>query len=194
MSTARYAIAVLLLVALPPGLALWFVIHPFARHWRRLGAMWTYVILTPPMAALMYGVYSARATLVGSDLGASTPLMALAALTFTGTIIIALKRKKYLTTARLVGVPELSQASYPGVLLNEGIYSRIRHPRYVEILLACLAYALFANYTGLYALVIVTVPTIHLLVLLEERELRQRFGRAYDDYAAQVPRYLPFRS
>ena len=35
------------------------------------------------------------------------------------------------------------------------------------------------------------LPAVHLIVLLEERELGRRFGAAYDEYAARVPRYLP---
>ena len=38
---------------------------------------------------------------------------------------------------------------------------------------------------------LISLPTLHLVVVLEERELRQRFGAAYDAYARQVPRYLP---
>jgi protein-S-isoprenylcysteine O-methyltransferase Ste14 len=34
---------------------------------------------------------------------------------------------------------------------------------------------------------------IHLVVILEERELVDRFGDAYRKYAARVPRYFPRR-
>ena len=70
----------------------------------------------------------------------------------------------------------------------------MRHPRYVEIVLGVAAYAVFANYLGAYIVTIALVPTLHLIVLLEERELIDRFGAAYVNYAAQVPRYLPRRA
>ena len=191
MDTARWVVGVLLLVGLPPGLALWFFIHPFARHWRRLGVGWTYAILSLPTALLMFWTWSSRSWLMGSDGGGSPALAALAVACGVAAAILAVKRRRYLTSARLVGVPELSTASYPGELLTEGPYARIRHPRYVEVVLASAAYALFSNHTGPYWLVMASLPTMHLLVLLEERELRERFGSAYDEYAARVPRYVP---
>lgn len=36
-------------------------------------------------------------------------------------------------------------------------------------------------------------PLLHLIALLEERVVRDRFGPAYADYAARVPRYPPRR-
>ena len=66
-------------------------------------------------------------------------------------------------------------------------------PRTPRPMRAVLGYALFANYLGIYLLWLVSLPTLHLVVLLEERELRQRFGAAYDEYARAVPRYLPRR-
>jgi protein-S-isoprenylcysteine O-methyltransferase Ste14 len=35
------------------------------------------------------------------------------------------------------------------------------------------------------------VPGIYLIVLLEERELRDRFGRAYEEYCQGVPCFFP---
>jgi protein-S-isoprenylcysteine O-methyltransferase Ste14 len=36
-------------------------------------------------------------------------------------------------------------------------------------------------------------PAIHLVVLLEEPELRERFGAEYEEYCGRVPRYIPKR-
>jgi protein-S-isoprenylcysteine O-methyltransferase Ste14 len=38
-----------------------------------------------------------------------------------------------------------------------------------------------------------TIPGLHAIVLLEERELVERFGQEYRDYALRVPRYIPGR-
>jgi len=191
MTTARYVVAVLLLMSLPPGVFLWFFIHPFASFWRRLGPVWTYSILSVPVVLYMAGVFFARDLLVGVDYGTSYVAIALAIVCGVGGARIAIARRKLLTAGVLTGMPELSEARYPGTLLNEGIYARVRHPRYVEILLLSLAYALFANYLGAYVLILLLLPAIYLLVVIEERELRDRFGEAYEDYCRRVPRFVP---
>ena len=194
VNTARYVVAVILLVSLPPGMLLWLVIHPFVGFWRRFGPLWTYLILTGPVVAMMAALYLARDPLLGADLGTSVPLIALAAACLVGGIVIAKQRGRYLTKAILSGVPELRrQAHDRGTLLTEGIYGSIRHPRYVEILFWVAAYAFLANYVGLYVLLVLTVPTIYLIVLLEERELRERFGEEYEQYCRRVPRFVPRR-
>ena len=105
---------------------------------------------------------------------------------------IGWKRKKYLTMRILAGVPEVeTEVEKRGKLLDEGPYAIIRHPRYVEILFATCGYAAIANYLGCWILAVLMVPLIHLVVLLEERELIDRFGNAYREYAARVPRYFP---
>lgn len=194
LNSIRYFIAVLLLVGLPPGLFLWFVIHPLARYWRRIGPGWTYGILAVPVAGMMAALIVFRDLLVGRDFGTSFPLFALAAVCVVGAVVIAVKRKKYLTSRILAGIPELSRSGQAGKLLTEGIYGRIRHPRYVEVALAVLGYALFSNYLGAYLVFVLCVPAIYLIVVLEERELRDRFGSAYDEYSRRVPRFVPRRT
>ena len=43
------------------------------------------------------------------------------------------------------------------------------------------------------ALLGLCVPTLYLIVLLEERELRDRFGEEYEAYCRRVPRFVPKR-
>jgi protein-S-isoprenylcysteine O-methyltransferase Ste14 len=57
--------------------------------------------------------------------------------------------------------------------------------------LGVFAYAAFSNYLGAYLVAAGTVPLLHLIVLLEERELRDRFGEEYEAYLTHVPRYIP---
>lgn len=191
MNTARYVIAVLVLIGLPPGILLWFFIHPFASFWRKKGPVWTYTIVGLPMVGLMVGLFWARKTMLSVDFGTSYPLVLLSVLLFAMAAAIAAKRRKLLTFGVLAGLPELSESRYPGKLLTVGPYAKIRHPRYIEILLATFSYAMFANYLGTFILAAASVPVIVLIVLLEEKELRERFGAEYERYCEKVPRFVP---
>jgi len=131
-----------------------------------------------------------RATLIGPDLGFRPWLMLPAVPAAAMGIRIARARRRFLTQRILVGVPEIS-SSDTGRLITEGIYGRVRNPRYLEFVLLSFVYAAFANYGGVWLWYALTFPAIHLVVLLEERELRERFGAAYEDYRRRVPRYLP---
>jgi protein-S-isoprenylcysteine O-methyltransferase Ste14 len=191
MSTARYVVGVVLMMSLPPGLFLWFFIHPFASFWRKLGPVWTYTILSVPVVLYMVAVFLARDPLMWADHGTRYATIALALVCAAGGAWIAIARRKLLTAGVLTGMPELSEERYPGKLLSEGIYGRVRHPRYIEVFLFSLAYALFANYLGPYVMVVILLPAIYLLVVIEERELHDRFGEAYEEYCRRVPRFIP---
>ena len=56
MKTFRYIVALVVLISLPPGLLLWFCIHPFAGFWRKLGPVWTYTLLGIPMIGVMVAI------------------------------------------------------------------------------------------------------------------------------------------
>ena len=90
-----------------------------------------------------------------------------------------------------MGVPELTPPGAPATLLSEGIYSRIRHPRYVQIVLGLLGHALLANYLATWIIFAVSLLWIELVTRVEERELRDRFGEEYRLYCEKVPRFFP---
>jgi protein-S-isoprenylcysteine O-methyltransferase Ste14 len=194
VDTARYFAGVLVVTFLPPGLLWWFLVHPFVRIWRRVGPRVTLVTMSVLGVGGVAVLLRFRAVLVGRDLGPNTGLIALGAVTMVASWWIALLRRRYLTSSILAGVPELEEGGAGGRLLTEGIYARMRHPRYVEVALGTLAWACFANFVGAWIVALGSIPVLHLIVLIEERELADRFGGEYQAYRASVPRYLPRRS
>jgi len=191
MTTARYIIAVLLVISLPPAMAWWFVIHPFVGFWRRVGKPITYTVMTVLFLGGVVGLFAIRDALVLADLGTNWIMVGVAAVLIIPAIWLAIARAKYLSFAILAGVPELDADGSGGKLLNQGVYAVIRHPRYMEIVLGTLAYAAFSNYLGGYIIALLTIPAIHAIVVIEEKELAARFGEQYEAYRASVPRYIP---
>jgi protein-S-isoprenylcysteine O-methyltransferase Ste14 len=191
MDSARYYLALVLLMVMAPVLPLWIVIHPNVAFWRKLGPLRTYLVLMPPSVALSAGVFLIRNTLLAVDFGTQPVLIAAGVPFFLTACYLARLRSKQAKLKVIAGLPELAPDRYRGRLITEGVYARVRNPRYMEILLALIAYALFANFLGLYLLVLVTIPLGYYTVILEERELRARFGEEFEQYCRRVPRFLP---
>ena len=51
--------------------------------------------------------------------------------------------------------------------------------------------AFLVNYLATWVLVAGLFPLVYLLTLIEERELRERFGADYIEYSERVPRIIP---
>ena len=186
----RYYMAILILFGVPPGLLMWLVIHPFHKLLRQVGLGGAYLIVAVPLTLLAGTILWFRDVILATDYGTNYLLMTLSVAPFVLAEAIYLGHRKYLTLPIQVGVPELT-GSQKEILLTEGIYGRIRHPRYVESVLWILGYALFTNYLGLYLVFLLTLQVMHIIVLLEEKELKERFGRDYEEYCRRVPRYIP---
>jgi protein-S-isoprenylcysteine O-methyltransferase Ste14 len=96
-----------------------------------------------------------------------------------------------MTIQFLLGLPEIAPDRHPRTLITAGLYRRVRHPHYIQFLIALVGYSLIANYLALYIVTALWLPAIYTIVLLEERELRQHFGEIYDAYCRDVPRFIP---
>jgi protein-S-isoprenylcysteine O-methyltransferase Ste14 len=191
VSLVRYVLAWILVVMLPPAILYWFAVHPFAAFWRRVGRWAGLSAAFATLFASAIGLALLAPHLLVTEYGFSWPLTAVALVLIAGAFVIQRRRKKYLTFRVLMGVPELAQEPSESRLFTEGIYARIRHPRYVEVVLATTGYALVANYLAAYVVLAISIGLIWLLVLIEERELHARFGRAWEEYAARTPRFVP---
>ncbi len=169
---------------------MWLLIHPLARFWRRRGPATTYLAVGAAAALIASGLFRWRNSLLREEFGFSYPLTLVAIACAVVAILIERQYRRHLGIATLLGLPEVAEGR-ASKLITEGIYGRIRHPRYLGILFEISAFALFANYLAAYVVVVAAFPLLHLIVLCEERELLDRFGDEYERYAKRVPRYFP---
>ncbi len=192
MDSIRYILGVICVIVLPSGMLFWFLIHPWARLWRRLGPARTYLIVLPVVAALGTVLFRFRGSLLGVDLGTNWLLIGIAGVLYAITMWFEFRYWRHLNIATLVGVTELSRiGNETGKLLREGIYARLRHPRYASEGLKVIGHVLLVNYLGLYILLLLVTPMGLWLLALEERELVDRFGDAYRQYQREVPQLIP---
>ena len=85
----------------------------------------------------------------------------------------------------------LYAAQRAGQLARTGPYARLRHPQYIGFVLIMLGFLL--QWPTLLILLMFPVLMVMYgrLSLAEERESAMRFGKDWQDYASQVPRFFP---
>jgi protein-S-isoprenylcysteine O-methyltransferase Ste14 len=188
LEAVRYYLALVVLVSFVPLLAFWFLIHPFVGLWRRLGPRITYGTASAVMVLIGAGIFALRGPLLAVEFGTVPALWPPAALAYLAAIVLEVMCRRQLSIGTLIGLPELVPSRGPGRLLTEGIYARVRHPRYTAGGLGLLALACFTNYLAIYGLLAVYWPAIYGVTVFEERELVARFGAAYERYRERVPR------
>lgn len=191
MDTARRVLGVLLMVGMPPAIAFWLVIHPFARRWRQLDVRVTYALLAVFMTGVGVLLFAVREPLLGRDLGTNWLLISIGVVLYLMSVAGSLLCRRQLSLKIFAGVPEVSRAAFPGQLLQEGIYGVIRHPRYLSVILGAVGLALIVDYLGAYIVVLVSLLGLWPLIIMEESELASRFGPAYTAYRSRVPALVP---
>lgn len=191
MDTFRYVMAVLILLGIPPSIGYWYIVHPFIGFWRRRGLAVTVGVLAVFYLASITGLYLSRGFFLVGDYGTDWTLVALGVALAAVSGFVQYHRAKHLKFKTLSGVPEIDPEKHGGKLLTEGIYGRMRHPRYVEFALGIVAWSLVINYLAIYVLAAASVVLLYPIVIFEERELESRFGAAYVEYRSRVPRFLP---
>ena len=154
--------------------------------------MRTYVIVVPVLSAFAALLWRVRGPLLGADLGTNWGLVAIALVLFGVMAWLEIQYWRHLSFATLVGVPELSPPDErKGRLLQEGIYRVVRHPRYLSQAIGVIGNGLIINHAGMYILILALFLAGYVLMVLEERELVDRFGEAYREYQRKVPRLIP---
>jgi protein-S-isoprenylcysteine O-methyltransferase Ste14 len=191
LDSVRYGIAFLTLATFPFAIGYWYIIHPFVHFWRGRSGWWVVLVVVALLGANVGVAWIWRAPLLATAYAVGSAHWTIAAICYAIAIGIELRCRRYLKFHILAGMPELAADGHGGTLLQEGIYARIRHPRYVSVTFGMLAAAIFCNYFSIWITTIVLLPALYGIVIVEERELRDRFGEAYVEYSRRVPRFIP---
>ena len=78
-------------------------------------------------------------------------------------------------------------------LMTTGIYSRVRHPLYLGILIMYLGYITICfSICGLIVFVVFLLPAYINRINTEEKVLMERFGEQYKDYMDVTHKLIPF--
>ncbi len=97
-----------------------------------------------------------------------------------------------LTLPVIMGVPEVTNSATRRITTT-GPFGVVRHPTYLSHTLMLLGLFLMTGVTAVGVVTIVDACVVNSVIIpLEEKELRHRFGSEYDEYCKKVPsRFLP---
>src|SRR5215469_12310912 len=161
----------------------WLILHPFNSFWRtRVGAAFWFAGL----GALISGgviLWSFRHALLSVARPPWISILAgFALIAVEGYLFVRVEKE--LGARRLVGHAELTGT---GEMFSGGLYSRVRHPRYLGMFIAVIGAALLGSTRLLWIVLAIWIPFALVAIGLEERELANRFGPAYAEYRRRVP-------
>jgi protein-S-isoprenylcysteine O-methyltransferase Ste14 len=182
----RYLALLIFYLELPVPIY-WLILHPFTNFWRRniRAAFWFAGLFSWTAGGIFIAVFRHRLI----DEHISSPLAAIVAIPLIAAdFILLFYSDKHLGHEKLVGHAELSGKSE---LTVSGLYKYIRHPRYTGMICAMIGASILAHTAFAWIMFAIWLPCVLLSILLEEREMRRRFGAAYKEYSRATPRFLP---
>jgi protein-S-isoprenylcysteine O-methyltransferase Ste14 len=169
--------------------AYWIMVHPFAKRWR--AARHKFALLGP-LWVLMWCIawrasYPWRDALLYCNRGTwvAAPLL------WTVSAFMYVNAGRELSFMRVIGLHELEPDRHPKLLVNFGVHRVVRHPMYLGHVCTMLGFTLGAASMACYGLFAFALLTGSIMIVLEERELHTRFGRAWEEYCAQTPAIIP---
>jgi len=189
LNEVRYAIALVLVVLVPMVIAFWLVIHLGTPIWRRYRGLVAYSCAGIILALVGTFAWFQRTFLIGNDWGTNWLLFGAGLLIYLASLRMALPVRRYLSFSTFAGMPEITDK--PIQLITEGPYAIIRHPRYLMVLVGIVGWAMMANFQAAYVTSAACMVGLWGIIQLEERELKARFGKAYDRYSQDVPQVIP---
>ena len=154
------------------------------------------ILKTIAVALVLYSAFIIGVPwlIVTSTADSSWGWLSLGPLRWLGPLTVAFGL--YLYTWALVHLLRRQTSAIPGVqptvLDTTGWYARMRHPLLAGVVAILIGEAVTAQSVALLGYALAYWAWLHAFVTRrEEPQLRATFGEAYDDYAEQVPRWIP---
>lgn len=109
-----------------------------------------------------------------------------------GAILLAAGESTRFWAVRHIGAISRTRSGRLGPLIDSGPFARLRNPLYVGNIAIWIGFALLARLVWMVPVVLLLLGLeYHAIVRWEEQLLEGRYGAAYRDYMARVPRWLP---
>jgi protein-S-isoprenylcysteine O-methyltransferase Ste14 len=86
---------------------------------------------------------------------------------------------------------KLQTLGYSGNLVDKNIYSYVRNPMYLGIILIIIGVLFVAFSASLVFYIIMLMVGFKYIVIEEEKELKKSIGKKYLIYLKKVPRFIP---
>jgi protein-S-isoprenylcysteine O-methyltransferase Ste14 len=188
LARATRLIAIVVLAFEMPVPIYWLILHQPVSFWRKHVRAAFLVAVVAAWGIVDVLLYRFRLELFRRD---GVSWLALLGLVLIGVDIFTFtKSEAVLGGRRIVGHSELEGSRE---LIARGLYTRVRHPRYLGMMSGVLGACLIVALPPLWAASVVWLFLALLTIRAEEHELHARLGPAYAAYAERVPALLPFR-
>ena len=188
LARATRLIAIFVLAFEMPVPIYWLILHKPVLFWRKHVRAAFLVAVVAAWGIVDILLYRFRLELFRRD---AVSWLALLGLVLIGVDVFTFtKSEAVLGGRRIVGHSELEGSRE---LIARGLYTRVRHPRYLGMMSGVLGACLIVALPPLWAAGVVWLFLALLTIRSEEHELHARLGPAYAAYAERVPALLPFR-
>lgn len=182
--------AIVYFIFLLPVPLLWSIFQLNPKWFARFGN-WNYAIMTLVYTIVTYTTFAALHLFITQRFGQSPLTLGVGVALVVMGVILGIVAARTLSLTTIIGLPQIHPGRYPSKLVTNGVYAHVRHPRYTSFWMISFGFALSTGLLAMWILFLWSVVGLAVLALLEERELRQRFGQAYRDYMREVPRFFP---
>jgi len=168
----------------------WFVFHPAIRFWRKVGtrAFW---LAFPVWLLFAVAIITSRHELVARRLERNVLTWLAGGVLFLVASWLDIQTRHTFGWRRLVGLTELNPDHRLCGVVQKGVYGQVRHPRYLLYMLMVFSMAFLTGALEIFLLAFLNILLYQILAPLEERELLDQYGPAYEKYRRTVPRFVP---